>query len=693
MRHKWKRLLLTTMAVGMLSSVTAFAANVSMNLFYNGKNHAYNAKEIVVKIDGKTMTPKDMPAVAIDGRTLLPMRQIAQELGCEVTWNEEAKQAYVINDDYTLVFEMNKATGYKNGKTFTMDVPPMIVNDRTMLPVRALASALDLNIQWDDATRTVSIKTTANTTPTTPTTPTNPTTPTIPTTPTTPSVNYVTLNKVTVPASKTAEQTFSVQASGAVSSYEEVYVADNKIVLDFYGAKNGLATSLTATNSGIVTAVRTAEHTADDGTIYTRVVFDLTGKKNYTITQSADKSKLTIAFKSVTVSDIAIRHNSSTDRDIIEVGGDSALGVSVYTLSNPSRVVVDIPNAVSELDSTFDVSALEYVTAGRAAMFNDTTLRLVFEVDGMAKYSYTTDNHAMTLQIFSSSMKNMSYDTSANKLYLQKKDTIQTGSVKINDHYLDGYTDVVLPGDYSETFGSGTYDIDNGVIKSIQVSTSGGKTTIRFHQSRISCYSITEEQERYVISVKNPQDVYSKVLLLDAGHGGSDPGASGNGLMEKNLTLIIMQKVANYLDGSGIKVYVTRNSDTYPTNSSRAQSANAIADAMVSIHMNSGSAVANGTEVLYKNHSNDTGSNLTSLKLAQLIQNSIVSATGNTNRGTKLRTDLLILNTTTVPAVIVETVFISNPGDALKISQEDYQNKVAKAIADAIEEAFTYPLR
>ena len=136
--------------------------------------------------------------------------------------------------------------------------------------------------------------------------------------------------------------------------------------------------------------------------------------------------------------------------------------------------------------------------------------------------------------------------------------------MKINDHYLDGYTDVVLPGDYSETFGSGTYDIDNGVIKSIQVSTSGGKTTIRFHQSRISCYSITEEQERYVISVKNPQDVYSKVLLLDAGHGGSDPGASGNGLKEKNLTLTIMQKVANYLDGSGIKVYVTRNSDTYP---------------------------------------------------------------------------------------------------------------------------------
>ena len=75
------------------------------------------------------------------------------------------------------------------------------------------------------------------------------------------------------------------------------------------------------------------------------------------------------------------------------------------------------------------------------------------------------------------------------------------------------------------------------------------------------------------------------------------------------------------------------------------------------------------------------------------MQESIVAATGNTSRGTKLRTDLLILNSTTVPAVIVETVFISNPGDAVKISQEAYQNKVANAIASAIIEAFTYSLR
>lgn len=683
MKSKWRRLLLTTMAVGMVSSVTAYAANVSMNLFYNGKNHAYSAKEITIEIDGKEMTPKDMPAVAIDGRTMLPMRQIAQELGCEVTWNEAAQQVYVVNDDYTLVFEINKTTGYKNGKTFTMDVPPMIVNDRTMLPVRALATALDLDITWDDPTRTVSIVTEEKTTSNSNNTTNNNTTVT----------NYVTLNSVGVPASATAGQTFTIQANGAIPSYKETVVADNKIVLDFYGAKSGLASKITATNSSIVSAVRTAQHTADDGTIYTRVVLDLNAKKQYEVTQSSDKTKVYITFDKVTVDNISMKHNDNTDRDIIEIEGDGALGASVSTLSNPNRIVIDIPNAISELDSTLNVKNLDFVTAGRTAMFTETTLRIVFEVGDLVEYSYTTDSDSMTLQLYRSTMDNMSYDASKDVLYLEKEETIKTGSVKFNDNYLDGYVDVVLPGDYEDVYGYGTYQIGDDVIESIQVSTSGGKTTLRFNQNRISCYSIKDDGDRYIIYVKNPQDVYDKVLLLDAGHGGSDPGASGNGIIEKDMNLTIMQKVANELSGSGIKVYVTRDSDVYPTNNSRAQIANAIADAMVSIHMNSGSATANGTEVLYKVHSNDTGSGLTSQILAELIQESIIEATGNNNRGTKHRTDLLILNGTTVPAVIVETVFISNPGDAVKISDEAYQDTIAEAIADAIKEAFKYDLR
>lgn len=680
MRSKWKRLLLTTMAVGMLSSATAYAANVSMNLFYNGKNHTYNAKEIVVQIDGKKMTPKDMPAVAIDDRTMLPMRQIAQELGCEVVWNEAAQQVYVVNDDYTLVFEINKTTGIKNGKTFTMDVPPMIVNDRTMLPVRALATALDLNITWDDPSRTVSISTKAA--------PTTPTTPTTPTQPTTPNVNYVTLNKVDVPASKTAGQTFTIQANGAIPSYEEILVADNKIVLDFYGAKSGLASNITTTNSSIVSAVRTAQHTAEDGSIYTRVVLDLNSKKKYEVTQSADKTKVYITFSKVTVDNISMKHNNNTDKDVIEIEGDSALGASVSTLANPNRIVVDIPNSISELDSTLDVKVLDFVTAGRTAMFNETTLRIVFEVGDLTEYSYTTDSDSMTLQIYRSTMKNMSYDANKDVLYLQKKEKINTGSVKINDHYLNGYVDVVLPGDYEDVYGYGTYEIGDDVIKNIQISTNGGKTTLRFNQSRISCYSIKDDGDRYIIHVKNPKDVYDKVLLLDAGHGGNDPGTSGNGLVEKTMNLTIAQKVRDYLgSNSNIKVYMTRESDSArPANADRAKTANEIADFMVAIHMNSGPVTGNGTETLYAVHSNDASSKLTSLQAAQIMQSYLPQALSMTNRGVKLDQGILILNSTKVPAILVEVCFLTNPGDAYKISMGNNQDIAAEAIGNAIIE-------
>ena len=363
--------------------------------------------------------------------------------------------------------QRKEKTGYKNGKEFTMDVPPMIVNDRTMLPVRALATALDLEITWDDPSRTVSISTKG----------TSSTTPATPTTPTTPTTNTVTLNQVSVPASKTAGQTFTIQANGAISSYEETIVADDKIVLDFYGAKSGLASSITTTNSNIVSAIRTAQHTAEDGTIYTRVVLDLTGKKKYEVTQSEDKTRVYITFDKVTVEDISMKHNKNSDKDIIEIEGDGALGASVFTLANPNRIVVDIPNAISELDSTLDVDDLDFVQAGRTGMFDETTLRLVFEVGDLIEYSYTEDSDSMTLQIYRSTMKNMTYDASSEVLYLEKEESIKTGSVTINDHYLDGYTEVVLPGDYEDVYGYGTYEIGGDATIRLRLPLNGSMLT------------------------------------------------------------------------------------------------------------------------------------------------------------------------------------------------------------------------
>lgn len=674
----WKKLLLTTLALGLLGATTVYGEQVKMDLFYNGKHHAYAAKEVKIEIDGKAMVPKDMPAVIIDGRTMLPMRQIAQELGCEVNWNEAAKQIYVMRGSDIIVFTVDSKTGYENGKEFTMDVPATIVNDRTMLPVRALADALHLNIKWDDPNRIVSIQSGDTVVKDEPKAPESGQT------------TAGTLTGIQTPSEKDADQTFTIQADGPMGRYEKTFVDDQKIVLDFYGAKSSLPSEITKTNSDIVTGIRTATH-ENNGDSFTRVVFDLSGKKDYEVTQSADKKNITISFGKTTVDKISAVH--SQNKDIITIGGTGSYGASVAMTADPQKIIVTIPNCQSNLSDKINTDELQYVLDGKVDTSKGNTVELVLAVEDLVQYSYREETQNLILEIYPTTLKNMRYDKNANVLYLDKKDKIDTGSVKFEDHYLDGYFDVTLPGDYESDYGYGTYDVKGTVVENIEVSTKGGNTTFRFKQNRISTYQVTDEGDSYAIRVKNPKEVYDKVLLLDAGHGGKDPGTSGNGMQEKNLTLTIAQKIAQKLQGSGIKVYMTRDSDVYPENSTRAKTANDIADLMVSIHMNSGPETANGTETLYQVHANDNGARLTSKQLAEILQGKVVSATGNTNRGVKLRTDLLILNRTTVPSAIVEVIFITNIGDALKISNPSYQDQVAQAIADGIQEAVKYPLR
>lgn len=674
MKIQWKRLLLATLATGLIASSTALAATVKMNLHYNGQNHAYEAAEVKIKIDGADLAPADMPPVIIDGRTMLPMRLIAQELGCEVLWSEETKQAFIINDDYTIAFTLGSKKVIKNGEEITLDVPAMIINDRTMLPVRALAKALDLNITWDDPTRTVYIGEGAQ----------KPSTDTPPNT-TTPTTQTVRITSVSVPTDATGAQVFSIGGSGAIYSYEEVYVDDSKIVIDIHNATSGLAEQIRATNSSFVTAIRTAQHETN-GVPYTRVVFDLAAKKGYTVTQSADKTKILVTFEKISIDEISLKSRNGADR--LTITGDGTLGAKVSTLANPQRIVVDIANAETSVADNLSVSDLSFVTAARTGMFDADTLRIVLEVGQLTDYTWEEKNGELILDVTKSTLENLSYDTDRDILILESVSSLDVGDITKADYHTSGYYEVILPGDYQSDYGYGTLKLGGEAVESITLSTTGRRTAIRFTENTYNEYIVRETSSGYEIAVKNPKEVYDKVLLLDAGHGGNDPGTSGNGLTEKTLNLQIALMVAEYLEDSGIKVYMTRDADTRPDNNDRAKMANRIADLMVSIHMNAveGNTTANGTETLYQVHSNDNSSMLTSRKAAELMQVKLIAALNTTNRGVKQRTDLLILNATTVPTILIETCFLTNPGDALKISTAQNQDAVARAIAEGIEE-------
>ena len=193
-------------------------------------------------------------------------------------------------------------------------------------------------------------------------------------------------------------------------------------------------------------------------------------------------------------------------------------------------------------------------------------------------------------------------------------------------------------------------------------------------------------------------DVLNKVVYLDAGHGGYDPGASYFGISEKSLTLAIQSRVKAKLESEGYQVVTTRTSDTYVDLTDRSRAANASeSDIFVSIHINaSGSSAAQGIETYYYQpyaeypsrinatyHANPTRLSMSDT-LANAIQSSLINATGAQNQGVKRQT-FAVLRETTAPAVLLELGFLSNPQEAARLNTSAYQETLANAIVAGIK--------
>jgi N-acetylmuramoyl-L-alanine amidase len=167
-------------------------------------------------------------------------------------------------------------------------------------------------------------------------------------------------------------------------------------------------------------------------------------------------------------------------------------------------------------------------------------------------------------------------------------------------------------------------------------------------------------------------------IMLDAGHGGNDPGAVYGGRQEKDDNLRLAMAVGNILSQNGIDVVYTRTDDVYQSPIEKARLANASgADYFISFHRNSSPEPNqySGVETLVYNQS---GRKLT---MAQNINRALENI-GFKNLGVKSRTGLVVLRRTRMPALLIETGFINTPEDNERFDENF--NEIARAIADAI---------
>lgn len=170
------------------------------------------------------------------------------------------------------------------------------------------------------------------------------------------------------------------------------------------------------------------------------------------------------------------------------------------------------------------------------------------------------------------------------------------------------------------------------------------------------------------------------LIVIDAGHGGKDPGATGiSGVLEKDVNLAIALRVDELLKQEpDIITVMTRSEDTYPTLDERVKIANDLqADIFISIHANSGSATASGTETLYTRD--------VSISLADAVHKYVIEAAGLNDRKVKHQ-NLKVTRETTMPAILLETGFLSNPLDEAVLKDSVVQDRIAAGIVAGIKE-------
>ena len=173
-------------------------------------------------------------------------------------------------------------------------------------------------------------------------------------------------------------------------------------------------------------------------------------------------------------------------------------------------------------------------------------------------------------------------------------------------------------------------------------------------------------------------------IFIDAGHGGKDPGTTNSNVFEKDIALKIALKLNEILKSRGFQTQLSRTTDVFVELKERAQKANQFnADIFISVHLNSAANVqASGIETLVYSYDNQNKI------LGDDIQNFLISATNAKNRGVKVRPELVVLNSTKMPAVLIECGFISNTDEKNLLVTDNYQKKIATAIADGVTKYF-----
>lgn len=283
---------------------------------------------------------------------------------------------------------------------------------------------------------------------------------------------------------------------------------------------------------------------------------------------------------------------------------------------------------------------------------------------------------------------NMIYRVRNNELYVDNPIYTEVKRIEVDKE--DQTTQEIITRDYGRDLCHGITIISHRDEVSNLVHTQ-----LLLELDGVYAYNIYEDANYYFIDLRKPSEVYGKILVIDAGHGGKDAGALSKDekYYEKDINLGILLQLKRLLDKEKIKIYYTRIADDKVFLRPRVELANAVeADFFISIHCNANKITGpQGTEVLYYNKK---PRGVPTEDLAKLFSVELSKMITLKNRGIVLKhpEDIFIMDHSVVPTLLIEVGYMTNQTDMEYLSKAENQEAVAQGIYNGIQIAYErYP--
>lgn len=613
---------------------------VSLLLF--AMSPAWAETPIRIIINGQEVAA-DVPPRLINSRVLVPIRVISEYLGAVVLWEQKGKTVTVKLGDSEIRLPVGQPKALANGGEIALDVPAQLINNRVLVPLRFIGEAFGAELRWDNASKTVTVDS-----------------------------RPATLTSIERVAGEkgpelllTADKPFSFEVlktddplnvqillrrvSGEKLPSPADWAEYGMELLEFVPSADGQDVIL---HVNLQAPKKVAVQTVAPNQMAVRLTYDVT---NIEYERARNGERVSVFFNG------PVPYEVNEKRDENQV----VLALKPATLGSFTPPVVKKGGVVKEI---------------AAHPVEEDGVEVVLSIAPNAKYAVQEREGSLTLDFwFAPQLSDIRFESSP----ISTRFTIEgTGDLTPQISVLKNPTRLVL--DFpSMTVGVVPPEIpvhDGTVIRVRTAQNSVNPDIVRvvLDLPYFFGHRVAESDEPGVFRLEvMASPLADKVIVVDPGHGGSDPGAIGKtGLKEKEPNLAIALKLADLLKAGGAKVYLTRSDDRDVSLDSRVQLANDLpADFFISIHQNSAeSATASGTETLYFPGSPE------GKMLAAAIQKELVAALQLPDRGIIPRPGLFVLNKTVMPGVLVETAFVSNPAEAQQISQESFRHKVAQAI-------------